>query len=166
MRVPQFLSERHVSFDWIIHPPSFTAQKRAHLLHVPGRLLAKCVLLAHQNGFVLAILPATHEIDLGAVACRFREPMRLAASDEIAQIFHDCEWGVLSPFGTLYSVPTILDEAIDADALIVFESEMHAVSVRMRCRDFERLERPQRFPFARAVGPCRQPQRVEVASRL
>jgi hypothetical protein len=31
---------------------------------------------------------------------------------------------------------------------IVFETHTHVEAVRLRCRDFERLERPRRLPLA------------------
>jgi hypothetical protein len=45
-------------------------------------------------------------------------------------------------------VPTILDESLVPEDLIVFESHLHAVAIRMLCCDFERLERPRRLRFA------------------
>jgi Ala-tRNA(Pro) deacylase len=149
MRVPFFLTEQQVPYETLLHPPAFTAQKRAHYLHVPGRLLAKSVLLAGPRDYLLAVLPATHRVDTAAVGRELGGAFRLADNREMAEVFRDCEWGALAPFGTLYGLSTILDDAIDAEAWIVFEAQVHAVAIRMRCRDFERLERPRRFHFAR-----------------
>jgi Ala-tRNA(Pro) deacylase len=149
MRVPEYLREHEVAFETVLHPPAFTAQRRAQWLHVPGRHLAKSVLLRGPAGFVLTVLPATHQVDGEALAAALGGPVRLASDDEVADFFRDCEWGVLSPFGTLYGLPTLLDEAIEPEAVIVFEAHLHAVAIRMSCRDFERLERPRRLRFAR-----------------
>jgi Ala-tRNA(Pro) deacylase len=149
MRVPEFLREHEVAFETVLHPPAFTAQRRAQHLHVPGRHLAKSVLLKGPGGFVLAVLPATHHVDLEALAAALGGPACLASDAEVAALFRDCEWGVLSPFGTLYGLPTLLDDSIDPDAVMTFEAHLHAVTIRMSCRDFERLERPRRLPFAR-----------------
>jgi Ala-tRNA(Pro) deacylase len=149
MRVPLFLTDQQVPFDTLIHPPAFTAQRRAKYLRVPGRQLAKSVLLAGANGYRLAVLPATHRVDTERVARELGEPFRLATDQEIADVFRDCEWGALAPFGTLYGLSTILDDTLDPDALMVFEAQTHAVAIRMRCRDFERLEKPHRFRFAK-----------------
>jgi Ala-tRNA(Pro) deacylase len=148
MRVPLFLTDQQIPFDTLIHPPAFTAQRRAKYLRVPGRQLAKSVLLAGANGYRLAVLPATHRVDTERVARELGEQFRLATDQEIADVFRDCEWGALAPFGTLYGLSTILDEALDPDALMVFEAQTHAVAIRMRCRDFENLEKPRRFRFA------------------
>jgi Ala-tRNA(Pro) deacylase len=148
MRVPQFLTDQRVPFETVIHPPAFTAQKRARFLKVPGRQVAKCVLLVGPSGYLLAVLPATHYIDPEAVARVIGGDVRLAEDREIAEVFRDCEWGVTAPFGTLYGLPTLLDESLHPDDLIVFEAHSHAIAIRMRCRDFEQLERPRRFRFA------------------
>jgi Ala-tRNA(Pro) deacylase len=149
MRVPIYLADQHVPFETLVHPPAYTAAKRARVMNVPGKWLAKCVLLAGPGGYVLAILPATHVIDLAAVTAALEGPVRLARVEEVADTFRDCEWGTLVPFGALYGLRTILDESIDGEALLVFEAHRHALAIRMRCQDFELLEKPRRVAFAR-----------------
>lgn len=150
MRVPQFLTERQVSFETIVHPPAFSAQKRAKYMHIPGRQVAKGVLLAGPSGYLLAVLPATRRVDTEAVATFLKGPVRLAHPDEVAAIFPDCEWGALPPFGTLYGLPSLLEDSLEPDTMLVFEGHTHAEAIRLRCRDFERLERPTRLRFARS----------------
>ncbi len=148
MRVVEFLQRRQVPFETLLHPPAFTAQKRAHFLHLPGRQVAKVVLLHGPDGHLLAVLPATQRVDTERVAQVLGGPVRLADDAEIARVFPDCEWGVVPPFGTLYALPVLLDERIAPDTLLVFETTTHAEAVRMLCRDFERLERPRRLQLA------------------
>ena len=149
MRVPEFLVEQRVPFETLLHPPAFTAQKRARFLHMPGREVAKAVLLHGPEGYFLAVLPATHHVDADRVAEALGGPVRLAGDDEIAQVFRDCEWGVVPPFGTLYGLPILLEESITPETLMVFETTTHAEAVRMLCRDFEKLEHPRRLSLAR-----------------
>jgi Ala-tRNA(Pro) deacylase len=149
MRVSQFLEEQQVSFETVLHPPAFTAQKRARFLHIPGRLVIKCVLLTNGSGFVLTILRSIDHVDLDVLGQYLGAPVRLASEDELAQQFGDCERGAVSPFGSLYGLWTLLDENIHAEDLIHFEAQQHAVAIRMKCRDFERLEKPTRCRFAR-----------------
>jgi Ala-tRNA(Pro) deacylase len=149
MRVPDFLLEQRVPFETLLHPPAFTAQKRARFLHLPGREVAKAILLHGPGGYVLAVLPATHYVDTERVAQALGGPTRLADDDEIARVFRDCEWGVVPPFGRLYGLPVLLDDDIAPDTLMVVETTSQAEAVRLLCRDFERLERPRRLPLAR-----------------
>src|SRR5437868_4357232 len=129
MRVAEFLQQRQVPFETLLHPPAFTAQKRARFLHLPGRQVAKVVLLHGPEGYVLAVLAATDHVDTTAVALALGGPVRLADDGEIAAVFHDCEWGVVPPFGTLYGLPVLLDEGLTPDTLMVFETTTHAEAV-------------------------------------
>jgi Ala-tRNA(Pro) deacylase len=148
MRVLQFLAEQKITFEPLIHPPAYTAQKRAKYLRISGKQVAKTVLLAGPEGYLLAVLPATHHVDTGVLARELGGPVRLATEAEVGQVFRDCECGVVAPFGTLYGVPTILDESLPGDSWIIFEANTHAEAIRMRCRDFELLEKPLRLRFA------------------
>jgi Ala-tRNA(Pro) deacylase len=151
MRVPQYLSEQCVRFETVVHAPSFTAQKLAKHLHVSGRSVAKIVLLAGEGAYYLAILPAAMRVDLSAVTEHLGLPVRLAGEHEVVQMFSDCEWGAVTAFGHLYGLTTLLDASMAPDSTMVFEAGRHVEAIRMTCRDFERLERPRRFHFARAV---------------
>jgi len=150
MRVPTYLTDRHVPFETIFHPPAFSAQKRAKYMHVPGRQVAKCVLLSGPAGYFLVILPATHRVDTDALAAFLGGPVRLATPEEVAAVFSDCEWGAVPPFGTLYGLPTVLETTLEPGALLTFEGHTHAEAIRMRCRDFEELEHPVRLHFAQS----------------
>jgi Ala-tRNA(Pro) deacylase len=153
MRVPLFLRDHHVGFQVLLHAPAHTAQRRAKYLHVPGRHVAKCVLLSAPAGFVVAVLPATHRLDMDALGRNLGQPVRLAEESEIAQLFGDCQWGGLVPFGALYGLTTIVDEAFDPQGSLVFAAQRHGQAIRMRYADFARLEQPRRFRFALSVDP-------------
>jgi Ala-tRNA(Pro) deacylase len=153
MRIPDFLAEQQVDFESLLHPPAFTAQKRAKYLRVSGTRVAKSVLLEGPRGAFLAVLPATHRVDTEARARDLEGPVRLATAGEVAEVFRDCEWGVVSPFGSLYGLPTLLDEELNPGEWIVFEGHSHMHALRMLCRDFERLEQPRRLRFARRTSP-------------
>jgi Ala-tRNA(Pro) deacylase len=148
MRIAQFLQDHHIRFESIMHPPAFTARKRARFMGLPGQRVAKCVLLHGPGGYFVAVLPATRHINAEKLAELVGGPIRLATCDEIARVFCDCEWGVVAPFGTLYGLPTYLDESLAGDEPIILEGNHHFEAIRMSCRDFVELEHPRRFKFA------------------
>jgi Ala-tRNA(Pro) deacylase len=152
MRVPDYLADHQVRFEMLLHAPAFTASQRAKVLHVPGRQVAKGVLLSTPRGYLLAVLPATHQIARALLERELGVPVRLAGDREMAQVFPDCEWGVVPPFGTPYGLSTLLDDSLRPDEMIVLEGNTHVEAVRVRCGDFERLERPRRLRFARPVS--------------
>jgi Ala-tRNA(Pro) deacylase len=118
-------------------------------LRISGRQVAKSVVLAGSESYYLAVLPAAMRVDLVAVSEQLGLPVRLAGEHEVVRLFSDCDWGAVTPFGHLYGLTTLLDTSIPPDSTMVFEAGRHVEAIRMTCRDFERLEHPRRFPFAR-----------------
>ncbi|MBY0232571.1 MAG: YbaK/EbsC family protein [Gemmataceae bacterium] len=148
MTLTDYLAEQDVPFQAILHPPAYTASKLAKYLHVSGGDVAKAVLLRGPRGFFVAVLPATRQADLGKLAAAQGGPVRLASTEEIVETFMDCEWGVVSPFGSLYGLPTLLDERIASRPWIVVEAGTHTDAVRLSARDFARLAGCERGDFA------------------
>jgi Ala-tRNA(Pro) deacylase len=162
MRVPQYLAEQHVCFETLVHPPAFTAQKRARFLRIPGRHVIKSVVLMSGRGPVLAVLPATKHVDLAKARAALAADVRLATEEELADVFRDCERGALTPFGSLYGLTTLLDAAVPSEDLVAFEAQRHGVAIRMRCRDYELLEHPRRVSLAAEPCPARpEPRRAD-----
>jgi Ala-tRNA(Pro) deacylase len=153
MQIAEFLMDKHVPYEPVPHAPAFSANKLAKYLRISGSHVAKAVLLHGDEGYLLAVLPATHRIDLRQLGDALGCTVRLASEQEIAWIFRDCEWGVVPPFGALYGVTTILEDVISPDALMIFETHTHVEAVRLKCRDYERLERPRRLRFAEHIVP-------------
>ena len=148
MTITDYLVEQRVPFEELPHPPAFSASKLAKYLRVSGGEVAKAVLLHGPAGFFLTVLPATLQADLAKLAVQQGGPVRLATTDEIVATFRDCEWGVVSPFGNLYGLATLIDDAIASRAWIVIEAGTHVDAVRLSARDFERLAGCQRGSFA------------------
>ena len=152
MHIPEFLAEQKVPFETVVHPPAFTAQRLAKFLHLPGKLIVKSVLLAGPAGYLLAVLPADRQIDVDLITRQLSGAVRLATTGEMASIFRDCEIGAVPAFGSLYGLPTIMDERIDREATIVFEANTHSHAIKMSCKNYERLERPRRLAFTMPVN--------------
>jgi Ala-tRNA(Pro) deacylase len=151
MQVSRFLSDRGIDFQVIEHPPTYDAQHMAQAVHVPGREVAKTVLLRANSGylFVVAVLPATRRVDFDKAAKVLGGTrLELASEAEIWRHCPDCETGVLPPFGSQYGMKTMVDRSLCQDEEIVFEANTHREAIRMRFDDFKRLEEPLVASFA------------------
>lgn len=151
MNVPLFLKKAGVPFEVIEHAPAYDAQHAAHELHVPGRMLAKTVLLRADRGFtyLVAVLPAERWVDFRKAAKAIGGgSLELAAEAEIAERCPDCERGALPPFGSQYGMKTLLDRSLLSEPWIVFEGNTHHAAIRMRTDDFRKLEQPLLADFA------------------
>jgi Ala-tRNA(Pro) deacylase len=164
MRITEFLHGKRVAFDYLPHPPAFTAQQLAKYLHVPGNQVAKCVLVHGAGSYCVAVLPATCHVDLDRLGGALHTPVRIAEDREIATVFRDCEWGVVPAFGGAYGLLTLLEATISADDALVMGANNHLEAIRLRCSDFERLERPRRLLFARKNDDRPRPARLRDVS--
>lgn len=156
MRIHDYLAGCSVRFEAVLHRPSHSASHLAECLHVPGRFVAKAVLVRAGERLALAVLPATHRIDLErlGVTLGVRE-VQIATEAEVEATFADCEPGVVPPFGHLYGVPTVVDASLAGGSEVIFVGNTALEGVRMRFRDYEAIEAPIRARFAAPITPRR-----------
>ena len=152
MNVAEFLKEKNVEFDLIPHRDTYDAQRMAQELHVPGREVAKTVLLRfpQEHACLVAVLPANRQIDFAKASQELgTDRLELATELEMSEHCPDCEIGALPPFGSRYGMKTIVDAALAEDEEIVFEGNTHHEAIRMRFDDFCDIETPLIASFAR-----------------
>jgi Ala-tRNA(Pro) deacylase len=151
MNVATFLERGHYEFERVPHQPTYSAQRLAHELHVPGREVAKTVLLRANGGYeyVVAVLPASKKIDLKQASKLIGgAKLELGTEFDISAHCPDCDFGVLPPFGSRYGMKTIVDSQLAKDEYIWFEGNTHDEAIRMKYADFYRLEQPLVGPIA------------------
>ncbi len=160
MDIREYLRGRSVPFSVLLHPPAPTASQLAQSLRVPGQRVAKAVLVrAGESGYALAVVPATHRLDLPRLAAVLGvagSEVRLASEDEVEAVFADCERGALPPFGHLYGLPTVVDVSLAAGGEIVVEGNLRHEGLRIRYRDYEAVVAPRIARFAAPTTPRRR----------
>ncbi len=157
MTIRDYLRSRSIPFELLLHRPVPCASRLAASLHLPGRHVAKAVLLRAGDGYLLAVLPATHRVDLDRLSDLLGlERVSLASEEETQLVFHDCERGAIPPFGKKYGLTTVVDPSVAAGVNILVASSLRHEVLRIRYRDFEEIEAPVRARFASAAGPRRR----------
>jgi Ala-tRNA(Pro) deacylase len=137
--VQECLARESVHYDVVAHERTRDSNHSAQAAHIPGDRLAKCVMLADDNGYLMAVVPATHRVDLGAVHRQLHRELGLATDRELLELFKDCEPGALPPLGLAYGISAILDESLVDAPDIYFEAGDHRALVHMSGRDFLKL---------------------------
>jgi Ala-tRNA(Pro) deacylase len=149
-RLTTYLGEHRVPYQVQQHPEAFTAQEVAASEHVPGRFVAKVVVVFADAQKALLVLPATHQVNLvQAAEALGATDVRLAHEDEFAANFPDCEVGAIPPFGNLYGLPVYVDRSLTADDQIIFPAGTHTTTLTVAYPDFARLVEPVVLDFAR-----------------
>lgn len=141
-RLRDHLDSRQVKYVVISHSQAFTAQEIAASLHVPGRELAKTVVLKTEKGLALAVMRAMDKVDLDRAREALGDDTRIATEQEFGGVFPDCEVGAMPPFGRLYDLPVYVDACFPRGEAFVFQAGSHREVIRMRYADFERLAQP------------------------
>jgi Aminoacyl-tRNA editing domain len=73
--------------------------------HVPAKELAKTVIVIADDGSVMVVVPASHEVQISQLARALgAHAARLAEDPEFGPMFSDCELGAMPPFGNLYGL--------------------------------------------------------------
>jgi len=62
-RLREYLDSHSVRYFVVSHSPAYTAQEIAAAAHVPGRELAKTVMVKIRGRIVMVVLPASRQID-------------------------------------------------------------------------------------------------------
>lgn len=134
-----FLDDQHVSYSVLNHEPSHCSQETAEFMHISGEKLAKSVVLEDEEGYVMAVLPATHRLDENAIKTVTHRNLHLANEIELADLFHDCQLGAIPAVGQAFGIETIVDTALFEQGDIYFEGGDHENVIHLRGDDFEKL---------------------------
>lgn len=142
-RLESYLKDHAIAYEVQTHPSAFTAQEVAASEHVPGRMLAKVVMVEADGRPVMLVLPAPSRVDVDKAASALNaSEVRLAREDDFATIFPDCERGAMPAFGNLYGVPVHVDRELVGNPRIVMQAGTHRDTVTVAYADFERLAQP------------------------
>jgi Ala-tRNA(Pro) deacylase len=148
-RLEAYLRENAVPFEVQHHPRVVTAQEVAATEHIPGKMLAKTVMVLADGEMVMLALPASYQVDLGkAGEALGAAEVRLAEEDEFENAFPDCEVGAMPLFGNLYDLPVYVEEVLAEDETVFFRAGTHTDTMSVGYADFERLVEPTVAEFA------------------
>ena len=143
-KLQEYLDERHVRYVAIKHSPAFTAQEVAAAAHIPGKEVAKTVVVKLDGSMAMVVLPAPRMVRLNHLKVETgADRVELASEEEFKGRFPDCEVGAMPPFGNLYEMRTLVEETLSEDEEIAFNAGTHTELIRMAYSDFEKLVRPE-----------------------
>jgi Ala-tRNA(Pro) deacylase len=148
-KLKDFLDANGVRYVTISHSRAFTTNEVAASAHVPGKSMAKTVMVKVDGRMAMAVLPAAFRVSFdqlrGAIGAR---DVVLAEEAEFRELFPDCEIGAMPPFGNLYGLPVYVADILGQNEEIAFNAGSHTEVIRLAYADFNRLVNPQVLSFA------------------
>lgn len=139
--VQEELTAQGFDFEIVTHPPTTHSQQTAESAHIPGDKLAKGVLVSDDRGPVLAVIPATHSLDVGRLNELLGRRLSLMPEEELSRVFDDCSLGAVPATGTAYDVLTVTDTTLLNQDEIWFEGGDHESLLHVSGEAFRHLMR-------------------------
>ena len=143
-KLKELLDEQKIKYVTISHSPAFTALEVAASAHIPGKEIAKTVIVKVDGKMAMAVLPASKRVDLDLLrGMAGAGTVELAGEEEFKGQFPGCDVGAMPPFGNLYGMAVFVAESLTRDEEIAFNAGSHTELIRLTYRDFERLVEPR-----------------------
>lgn len=148
-KLKDFLDKSRIKYVTIKHSEAYTAQEIAASADIPGKELAKTVMVKLDGKMAMTVLPASYRVhfDMLKTATGAKE-IELATEKEFKDLFPECDVGAMPPFGNLYDMDVFVAETLTEDEDIAFNAGSHTELIRLAYKDFERLVEPKVVKFS------------------
>jgi Ala-tRNA(Pro) deacylase len=143
--VTTYLAENGIGFEVVEHPETYTAAGEARAAGVPADHVAKSVAINAGDRFVLAVVPASHRLDLDRArrVLGTSASVRLATEAEIGEHAGPFEVGAVPPLGPLLDAVEILDGRLLEHDRILFSGGDHRHGVLIDPHDLVEVAQPK-----------------------
>jgi Ala-tRNA(Pro) deacylase len=140
--VQRYLAGQGIDYAILSHPITGSSSETAEAAHVSANAIAKTVVLRDgdaADGYLLAVVPASHHLDLDLVQGCLGRSVALASEQEIGQLFPDCDLGAIPPLGQAYGLDVVLDDSLAGLDEVCFEGGDHRTLVRVGGEQFRAM---------------------------
>lgn len=135
----EYLDSSDVQYDVLPHTHTGSSSETAQACDISGDQIAKAVVLEDEDGYLMAVVPATHRVDLGVLHHHLDRRIGLATEPELEDLFMDCEPGAVPPFGQAYGIEVMIDDSLSGLDDVYIEAGNHSELIHLKGNDFEAL---------------------------
>jgi Ala-tRNA(Pro) deacylase len=140
--VRMYLEQRDIPFEVVTHRHTVSSLRTANRAEIEPSRLAKAVLFEddfQHSHFYLAVVPASHRVELARLSQWTGRPLHLATEEDAAGLFADFEAGAIPPLGPAYGVETVWENSLMEQSELYFEAGDHESLVHVKAKDLIRL---------------------------
>lgn len=135
----RYLASNNIQYEVIAHEPTMSSTRTAEACGISGNCLAKGVVLKHDGGYVLAVLPASRHLHLTDLRDSLGENIEMAEEPELDKLFPDCAHGAVPAVGQCYGLSLLVDDSIETAPEIYIEAGDHQTLIHMSHSQFSDL---------------------------
>ena len=141
-KIVKALEEAKMSFKKYEHEPVYTSEQAAKIRGTSIGQGAKALVLQADKNFILYVLPADLQADLGKLQEKLEvKKLRMASKDSV-KAKTGLEVGAVPPVGSFVGLKTYVDKRLSNNTEIAFNAGRHDRSIKMEYSDYLKLENP------------------------
>jgi len=145
LTLKKYLADNGIAYDTLSHSHTSSSMNTAQSAHIPGKNLAKSVILEDNDGYVMAVIPANEHLKFRKVNHALHRKMGMATEPELETLFTDCELGAIPAVGSAYSMDSIIDDRLADCADIYFEAGDHEELIHMKGSAYRQLMKGSQY---------------------
>lgn len=148
-KIRDYLKAEHAHFKEVHHQPTYTSEQSARARGEDLAIGAKAILAKTDTSFRLFVVAADAKLDSAAIKRELQlKKMRFATREELFELTGLVP-GSVPPFGPpILPFPLYCDSELGKSSdLVAFNAGSLTVSIIMAASDWQRVARPERFPF-------------------
>ncbi|SDI55533.1 aminoacyl-tRNA deacylase [Pseudomonas panipatensis] len=136
-RLQSCLTQHQSHYDLLSHTQSMTTREAARRAGIQPQQMAKPVILDDFQGhWLMAVVPASRQVDLHKVHKLTRRNWRLAKERDLGERFEDCALGAIPAVGNVFGLETLIDQSLSEQSDIYFEAGDHNALVHMTSQQY------------------------------
>lgn len=147
LTIKKKLDDEKIPYSILEHSPVFTSEQaalvRGHTKEGGMKRGAKAMIIRSEGRFFQFVLPGDRKLDFKKIKTILHsESASLATPEEVEKVI-GCAPGAVPPFGTLFGLPTYVDETLLENQEIDFNAGKHTISVTMKTKDWVKVVEPK-----------------------
>ena len=148
-KLEKFLKDNKIKYELHEHKKVFTAHDEAQTQHIKTKEIAKVVLVRSDSTFALIIIPAQKYVEFKKIKKALKaKKVSMAKESDISKMLKTGV-GLIHPFGNLYNLPVLLDNALAKQKTMMSSAGSYTESIEIKESDFVKTALPIKGSFAK-----------------
>lgn len=148
-KLKKFLDQNKIKYKVEEHKKVYTAFNEAETQHLKPKEVAKTVLVKADKGYALVVVPAQKRVDFNKVKKVLRaKKVSMARESDMAGVLKT-KIGLVHPFGNLYKLPTLVDNALLKQKTMMASAGSYTESIEISAKQFAKLVQPTKGSFSK-----------------
>lgn len=137
------------NYDKYEHEPVYTSEDAAKIRDTSYEQGAKALVMYGDKKPLMVVVSGASKVDMKALKqfANIRD-LRMATPEEVKKLT-SLPIGAIPPFGSLFDLPTYVDEKLGENQQIAFNAGLHTKSIKMAYKDWLKAENPLNGTFSK-----------------